>query len=76
MEKHLQYRIYTDVTEWGLGLHSASWAGFCALIQLVQRALRVPNRPMTKLTSPGHLPHPLVHARRPNLVLAYMALEG
>ena len=46
-----KYRIYTDVTEGGLGLHSASWAVFCALIQLVQRALRVPHRPMTRHTN-------------------------
>ena len=57
VEKYLQYRLYTDVTEGGLGLHSASWAGLCALIQLVQRALRVPHRPMTRRTNSGHLPH-------------------
>ena len=51
VEKYLQYRLYTDVTEGGLGLHSASWAGLCALIQLVQRALRVPHRPMTSYTN-------------------------
>ena len=41
--------------EGGLGLHSASWACLCALVQLVQRALRVPHRPMTKRTNSGHL---------------------
>ena len=57
VEKYLQYRIYTDVTEGGLGLHNATWACLCALIQLVQRALRVPNRPMMKRTNSGPLPH-------------------
>ena len=57
VEKYLQYRLYTDVAEGGLGLHSASWAGLCALIQLVQRALRVPHRPMTRHTNSRHLAH-------------------
>ena len=57
VEKYLQYRIYTDVTEGGLGLHSASWASLCALIQLAQRTLRVPHGPMTKRTNSDHLPH-------------------
>ena len=51
VEKYLQYGIYTDVTDGGLGLYSASWAALCALIQRVQRALRVPHRPMTKRTN-------------------------
>ena len=57
VEKYLQYRIYMDVTEGELGLHGVSWVGLCALIQPVQRALRVPHRPMTKRTNSGHLPH-------------------
>ena len=57
VEKYLQYRIYMDVTEGGLGLHSASWVVLCALIQLVERALRVPHRPMTKRANSGHVPH-------------------
>ena len=57
VEKYLQYRIYTDVTEGGLGLHGASWAGLCALIQLVQWALRVPHKPMMKRTNSRHLPY-------------------
>ena len=54
VKTYVQYRIYTDVTEGGLGLHNASWAGLCALVQLVQRVLRVPHRPMTKRTNSGH----------------------
>ena len=50
VEKYMQYRIYTDVTEEGLGLHSASWAGVCAFIPLVQRALQVAHRRVTKRT--------------------------
>ena len=57
VEKYLQYRIYTDVTKGGLGLLSTSWAGLCALIQLVQQALRVLHRPMKKRTNSSHLPH-------------------
>ena len=57
VEKYPQYRIYTDVTEGGLGLHNASWAGLCALIQLVQKALRLPHGRMTKRTNSGHLSH-------------------
>ena len=74
VEKYLQYRIYTDVTEGGLGLHSASWAGLCALIQLVQRALRVPHRPMTKCTNSGHLPH-MVEKYRKILLSFGMEME-
>ena len=57
VDKYLQSRIYTDVTEGGLGLHSASWAGLCALVQPVQCALRVPHKPVTRHTNSGHLPH-------------------
>ena len=57
VEKYLQYRIYTDTTEGGLGLHSASWAGLCALIQMVKRSPRIPHRPMTRRTNSGQLPH-------------------
>ena len=57
VEKYPQYCIYTDVTEGGLGLHGASWAGLCALIHQVQRALSVPHRPMPKRTNSSHLPH-------------------
>ena len=35
VEKYLHHRMYTDTTHGGLGLHNASWAGMCALIQLV-----------------------------------------
>ena len=57
VEKYLQHRIYTDTAKGGPGLHSASWAGLCALIQMVQRSLRIPCRPMAQRTHSRHLPH-------------------
>ena len=35
VEKYVHHRMYTHTTHRGLGLHSASWASMCALIQLV-----------------------------------------
>ena len=57
VEKYLQHRPYTDTTHGGQGLHSASWAGMCALIQLVQRALRLPGHKMPNQARAGNMPH-------------------
>ena len=64
VEKCLQYRIYTEVTEGGPDLHTASWAGLCALIQLVQRAMPIPHRRMMRCTNFGHLPHMVERYRK------------
>ena len=55
VEKYLRHRLYTDNTHGGLGLHSASWAGMCALIQLIQRALRLPDHKMPTQVREGHM---------------------
>ena len=57
VEKYLRHRLYTDTAHGGLGLHTASWAGMCALIQLVQRALRLPDHKMSTQARGGHMPH-------------------
>ena len=57
VEKYLHHRLYTDTTQGGLGLNSASWAGMCALIQLVQQLLRLPGHKMPTQTREGHMPH-------------------
>ena len=57
VEKYLHHCMYTDTTHGGLGLHSASWAGLCALIQLVQKVLHLPSHKMPTQTRDGHMPH-------------------
>ena len=47
VEKYLQYHMYTDTAQGGLGLHTASWAGMCALIQLVQKVLWLADHKMS-----------------------------
>ena len=46
VERYLHHRMYTDTTHGGLGLYRTSWAGMCALVQLVQRALRLGDHKM------------------------------
>ena len=57
VEKYPLYRIHTNVNEGHVGLYGAWWAGLCALIQLVQHALRTPHRPITTHTNCGHFLH-------------------
>ena len=57
VEKYPRHRLYTDTTHGALGLHNASLACMCSLIQLVQRALRLPDHKMPTQAREGHMPH-------------------
>ena len=49
--------------------HSASWADMCAFIQLVQRALRLPDHKMPTEAQEGHMPHMVEWYR--NILLSF-----
>ena len=57
VEKYLHHRMYTDAAHRGLGLHSASWAGMFAHIQLVQKPLCLADHKMPSQTQDGHMTH-------------------
>ena len=64
VQKYLHHRMYTDTAHGGLGQHTASWPGMCALIQLVQKALCLPGHKMPSQTQDGHMPHMVEWCRK------------